>query len=104
MPPDPASPGGPANLGYPNSLMGIVAHLRQAMLDAEHDRALRAYDARKGGLRLPYDPALESGFAYDDPDVGIEWPAGTELAASARDSSAPRLAEIADSLPFTYRA
>ena len=51
-----------------------------------------------------YDPARESGFAYDDPDVGIEWPAGTELTASARDASAPRLAEIADSLPFKYRA
>jgi dTDP-4-dehydrorhamnose 3,5-epimerase len=51
-----------------------------------------------------YDPARESGFAYNDPDVGIEWPAGTQLTASARDSSAPGLAEIADSLSFKYRA
>jgi dTDP-4-dehydrorhamnose 3,5-epimerase len=50
-----------------------------------------------------YDPARESGFAYDDPDVAIEWPEDTELTVSARDSSAPRLAEIADSLPFQYR-
>lgn len=50
-----------------------------------------------------YDPKRESGFAYNDPAVGIEWPAGTELIASARDSAAPPLAEIADSLPFTYR-
>ena len=50
-----------------------------------------------------YDPQRESGFAYDDPAVGIEWPAGTELIASARDAGAPALAEIADSLPFTYR-
>ena len=49
-----------------------------------------------------YDPTRESGFAYDDPDVGIEWPPGIELTASARDSAAPRLAEIADSLPFEY--
>ena len=48
-----------------------------------------------------YDPASESGFRYDDPDVGIEWPAG-ELTPSARDANAPRLAEIADSLPFSY--
>ncbi len=49
-----------------------------------------------------YDPALESGFAYNDPAVGIEWPAGLALSASARDSGAPALAEIADSLPFKY--
>jgi dTDP-4-dehydrorhamnose 3,5-epimerase len=49
-----------------------------------------------------YDPALERGFAYDDPQVGIEWPGGLELIASARDASAPALAEIAASLPFEY--
>ena len=49
-----------------------------------------------------YDPERESGFAYDDPAVGIEWPADLALAASARDSAAPALAEIADSLPFEY--
>jgi dTDP-4-dehydrorhamnose 3,5-epimerase len=47
-----------------------------------------------------YEPALEAGFAYDDPAVGIEWPADLDLAVSARDRQAPRLAEIADSLPF----
>jgi len=51
-----------------------------------------------------YDPALESGFAYDDPAVGIEWPGNRPLTASARDSSAPTLAAIADSLPFEYAA
>ena len=50
-----------------------------------------------------YDPALEGGFAYDDPEVGIAWPADTELSASARDAGAPKLAAIADSLPFEYR-
>jgi len=49
-----------------------------------------------------YDPSLESGFAYDDPAVGIEWPQGVELIASARDAAAPSLAEITDSLPFEY--
>jgi dTDP-4-dehydrorhamnose 3,5-epimerase len=39
-----------------------------------------------------YDPARESGFAYDDPGVGIEWPAG--LAPSARDANAPALREL----------
>ena len=48
-----------------------------------------------------YDPSLEGGFAYDDPDVGIEWPEGVELLASERDREAPRLSQIADSLPYT---
>jgi dTDP-4-dehydrorhamnose 3,5-epimerase len=47
-----------------------------------------------------YDPATERGFRFDDPDVGIEWPDGLELLYSERDRSAPRLAEIADELPF----
>ncbi|MGH2997449.1 MAG: dTDP-4-dehydrorhamnose 3,5-epimerase [Gaiellaceae bacterium] len=47
-----------------------------------------------------YDPESESGIRFDDPDVGIEWPAGLELECSERDRTAPRLAEVADSLPF----
>lgn len=50
-----------------------------------------------------YDPAAESGFKYDDPEVGIEWP-GLELTASERDRAAPPLRELADGLPFTYPA
>jgi dTDP-4-dehydrorhamnose 3,5-epimerase len=46
-----------------------------------------------------FDPATEAGFSFADPDVGIEWPDG-ELIYSERDRNAPRLAEIADSLPF----
>ena len=46
-----------------------------------------------------YDAATESGFRFDDPDVGIEWP-DVELLYSERDRTAPRLAEIADGLPF----
>ena len=41
-----------------------------------------------------YDPTAESGFAYDDPAVGIEWPHAGELIASARDQAAPALAEL----------
>lgn len=48
-----------------------------------------------------YDPAVERGFAYDDPDVAIAWPA-MELEVSERDRTAPRLAEIAADLPFSY--
>jgi len=46
-----------------------------------------------------YDPATEAGIAYDDPDVGIAWP-DLELLVSERDRSAPRLADVAESLTF----
>jgi dTDP-4-dehydrorhamnose 3,5-epimerase len=50
-----------------------------------------------------YDPALERGIAFDDPDIGIRWPLpAAELIVSDRDTRAPRLSEIADELPFTY--
>ena len=42
-----------------------------------------------------YNPDTESGFAYDDPEVGIEWPSGMTFIASSRDSSAPPLSELA---------
>ena len=41
-----------------------------------------------------YDPAVESGFRYDDPEVGIEWPSGLELQVSERDRGAPTLGEL----------
>ena len=49
-----------------------------------------------------YDPSAESGFAFDDPEVGIEWPDTDELLASARDREAPSLADITESLPFRF--
>src|SRR5205809_5440250 len=38
-----------------------------------------------------YDRELEGGIAYDDPSVGIEWPADVDLTVSDRDARAPRL-------------
>jgi dTDP-4-dehydrorhamnose 3,5-epimerase len=46
-----------------------------------------------------YDPATEAGIAWDDPDVGVEWPID-EPELSDRDRGAPRLAEVAEELPF----
>jgi dTDP-4-dehydrorhamnose 3,5-epimerase len=46
-----------------------------------------------------YDPATESGIAWDDPDVGVEWQVSEPL-LSERDKAAPRLAQVADDLPF----
>ncbi|MCW2993272.1 MAG: dTDP-4-dehydrorhamnose 3,5-epimerase [Conexibacter sp.] len=47
-----------------------------------------------------YDPAVEQGFKWDDPEVGIAWPADVEPVFSQRDADAPLLSEIEDGLPF----
>jgi len=49
-----------------------------------------------------YDASLESGFAFDDPEVAIEWPAETRLLASERDQCAPMLSQLESTLPFEY--
>jgi len=46
-----------------------------------------------------FDPATEAELAWDDPEVGIEWPLEEPL-VSERDRQAPSLAEITDSLPW----
>jgi dTDP-4-dehydrorhamnose 3,5-epimerase len=51
-----------------------------------------------------YDPALERGISWNDPDIGIDWPLPLEeLTVSARDAAAPRLREIEAELPFRWR-
>jgi dTDP-4-dehydrorhamnose 3,5-epimerase len=60
------------------------------------DEADVAYKLSSG-----FDPDAEAGIAWDDPDIGIEWPLDEPL-LSARDRSAPRLADVADELPFGY--
>jgi dTDP-4-dehydrorhamnose 3,5-epimerase len=50
-----------------------------------------------------YDPAVERGIAWNDPDVAIHWPLPVaELIVSDRDAGAPRLREIGDELPFEW--
>jgi dTDP-4-dehydrorhamnose 3,5-epimerase len=50
-----------------------------------------------------YDQEVERGIAWDDPEVGIEWPLPvSELTVSERDGQAPRLSEIAPELPFRW--
>jgi dTDP-4-dehydrorhamnose 3,5-epimerase len=52
-----------------------------------------------------YDPTVERGVAWNDPDIGIEWPLpAEELTVSDRDAAAPRLREIEQELPFTWRS
>lgn len=56
------------------------------------------------GCTTYWDPKTEGGFRYDDPQVGIEWPSGLTLTPSAKDATAPTLAEIAEMLPFEFAA
>src|ERR1700691_2153243 len=51
-----------------------------------------------------YDPAVERGIAWDDPEIAIRWPAEIEPIVSARDAAAPTLRELADELPFVYQS
>jgi dTDP-4-dehydrorhamnose 3,5-epimerase len=53
------------------------------------------------GCSSYYDGSLERGFAWDDPDVAVPWPA-EEPVVSARDVAAPRLREIAEAIPFAW--
>jgi dTDP-4-dehydrorhamnose 3,5-epimerase len=46
-----------------------------------------------------YDPETEAGIAWNDPDVGVEWPI-SDPRLSERDRKAPRLAEVAADLPW----
>ncbi len=50
-----------------------------------------------------YNPQGDRGIAFDDPEIGIVWPEGPHT-VSDRDRAAPRLAEVADDLPFTWTA
>jgi dTDP-4-dehydrorhamnose 3,5-epimerase len=50
-------------------------------------------------LSSVYDPATEAGIAWDDPEVGVDWPVSDPL-LSERDQAAPTLSEIADELPW----
>ena len=50
-----------------------------------------------------YDPELERAIAWDDPEIAVDWPLPAhELIVSARDQGAPRLAEVAGELPFSW--
>jgi dTDP-4-dehydrorhamnose 3,5-epimerase len=44
-----------------------------------------------------YDPALETGVAWDDPDIGVDWPLESPT-LSERDRTAAPLADLAEAL------
>jgi imidazolonepropionase-like amidohydrolase len=85
----PATPATPAPAGrrgaqgaatqpsYPTSLMGTVAHLRQAMIDAENHHERLAYYEQKGGPRPANDPALDALYAARTRAIPVWWEAET---------------------------
>lgn len=64
--------------GYPNSMMGVIAHLRQNILDALHHRQLKEYYEKNGGKRVPQDPALETILEALDGKLHVWWQAESE--------------------------
>jgi dTDP-4-dehydrorhamnose 3,5-epimerase len=44
-----------------------------------------------------FDPDLESGIAWDDPEIAVRWPISDPI-LSERDRRAPKLAEVASTL------
>ena len=49
-----------------------------------------------------YDPPSDRGIAWNDPEIGIDWPFDGEPILSAKDAAAPRLVE-AETLPIWER-
>ncbi len=58
---------GQGGVQYPATLMGLMAHLRQALLDAQHHQALaQGFADGLAGPRPPVDPALDALVALLD--------------------------------------
>ena len=52
-----------------------------------------------------YDPTVERGIAWNDPEVGVEWPlSADEISVSERDLEAPLLTELSEPLQFKFAA
>ena len=109
------------------AILDVIVDIRRGSPQFGHSRGFRLDDVEHHQLYIPdgfahgfcvlsdvadvayktsayYDPHSEAGFAFDDPEVAIEWPSELELTASERDRSAPRLSELEPSLPFEYQA
>ena len=51
----------------------------------------------------PYDASADAGIAWDDPDVGIDWPIARP-SLSSKDANAPRLKDVASARLPTWPA
>ncbi len=109
------------------AILDVIVDIRRGSPDFGSSRGFRLDDVEHHQLYVPdgfahgfcvlseladvayktsayYDPQGEGGFAFDDPEVAVQWPSELELIASQRDRSAPRLAELAPTLPFQFRS
>ena len=68
---------GPVENPYPRVLMGSIAHLRQAMLDADHLKELDAFVQKHGGPQPPFDPALRALQAAKSKKLAVWWEANS---------------------------
>ncbi|HEU5117232.1 MAG TPA: amidohydrolase, partial [Isosphaeraceae bacterium] len=64
-------------ISYPSALMGVVAHLRQAMLDSEYNHQAWAHFEAHGGTRPAHDPALEAFYRARTKQLPVWWEANT---------------------------
>jgi imidazolonepropionase-like amidohydrolase len=62
---------------YPRSLMGAVAHLRQAMLDAQRHQFLLEGENSPQSAHVPYDPALQALALARSRKLPVWWEADT---------------------------
>jgi imidazolonepropionase-like amidohydrolase len=53
-------PGGVAGSGFPNSLLGAIAFVRQSFLDAQRQHTIEERAAKNPAVRPPYDPLLDA--------------------------------------------
>ncbi|MFQ5704958.1 MAG: amidohydrolase family protein [Gemmatimonadales bacterium] len=83
--------GGPGHRGYPSSLMGAFAYVKQLFLDASYYATVRArYEANPRGHERPaYDRALEPLTAVRDGQEKLLFPASsaTEIKRAIRTSA-----------------
>jgi imidazolonepropionase-like amidohydrolase len=63
--------------GYPSALMGVIAHLRQTMLDAARNQELRAYAVENPSVRPVFDPALAALELVQARKIPVWWEANT---------------------------
>jgi imidazolonepropionase-like amidohydrolase len=63
--------------GYPSALMGIIAHLRQAMNDAGYHAQQVEWMKSHGGPRPPVDPSLDALFQARTGALPVWWEADT---------------------------
>ena len=93
-----------AGSGFPNSLMGVIAYVRQVYLDADHYRSAKQFYAAhsRGTQRPDYDRALEG--VLDSPRVLLPARRRIDVDRMLRLSSELRLNALLYGLPEGYRS